>query len=229
MKTKRLILLAVLAMLTTVASAVAADQEGGLRFVVGDPAGTFGDIVDNEAFGIELTYGLKAAPRWVLGVGADAMIYGSQSREYTLPLVDDFEVETDNNLADLFLYAQFRPLDGAIQPYVEGRAGLTYLWTQSSLDDDDWFDEEIAEQTNQDDLTTFLGAGAGVMFRLSRGNKAEGKPGVLLDAKVNRTWGGRAEYLTEGDIEIVDEQPVFAVNESEIDLVTYQLGVTLTF
>lgn len=219
----------VLALVLSAAAAGAVEQEGGIRFIVGDAAGAFGDVVESTAYGIELTYGLKASPQLVLGVGADAMIYGSESRDYELPLVDDFEVETDNNLADFFLYAQWRPLRGAIQPYVEGRAGLTYLWTQSSLDDDDWFDEEIAQETNHDDLTTFLGAGGGLMFRLSEGNEQEGKPGVLLDVKVHRTWGGTAEYLTEGDIAIVDEEPVFSVNESETDLVRYQVGVTLTF
>ncbi|HPF36284.1 MAG TPA: outer membrane beta-barrel protein [Candidatus Krumholzibacteria bacterium] len=227
MNAKRLTL--ILLALLLASAAAATEQEGGIRLLLGSPTGEFGDIVDNEAFGIELTYGIKAAPRFVLGVGADVMLYGSEEREYELPLVDDFEVETDNNLADLFLYAQWRPLDGAVQPYVEGRAGLTYLWTASSLDDDDWFDEEIAEQTNHDDLTTFLGAGGGVMFRLSEGNKQEGKPGVLLDVKVMQTWGGVAEYLTEGDIEIVNDDPVFAVNESATDMLRYQLGVTLTF
>ena len=52
-------------------------------------------------------------------------------------------------LADSFLFAQWRPLVGDVQPYVEARAGFHYLWTQSKLEDQDWWnDEQVARETN---------------------------------------------------------------------------------
>ena len=41
--------------------------------------------------------------------------------------------------------------------------------------------------------------------------------------------GDKADYLTEGDISIVNNVPTYDVQNSEINLTTYELGVVLTF
>jgi len=224
---KTITLLALLAFAT---NALALDHEGGTRFIVGAPTGEFGDAVDNEGFGIELHYGLRPEPSWTFGFGLNAMIYGSETREYSLPLVEDFELNTDNYLAGCFFFAQWRPLTGAVQPYVEARAGINYLWTESKLQDEDWWDDdEVARETNYDDFAQYWGGGGGLLIRLSEGNPADNKPGVFLDLKVTYLQGTEAEYLTEGDITLVNDAPVFKASQSETDLTTYALGVVLTF
>jgi len=228
MKTLKILTLIVMISLTTTACAL--EYEGGVRLLVVTPTGAFGDAVDDEGGGLEINFGLRPSPTLSFGLGANAMMYGSESRTYSLPLVEDFDLTTDNNLAGCFFYTQWRPLQGAVQPYVEARAGVAYLWTESQLEDEDWWDgDEVARKTNYDDFTTFWGGSGGLLLRLSSGNSEEKKPGVFLDLKVNHVQGGEAEYLTEGDVSIVDDVPVYDPSRSETDMTTYQLGVVLTF
>ncbi len=213
------------------APARAVEQEGGVRLMVGVPRGEFDDSLDNESFGVELHYGVRPATGWTFGVGGNIMSYGSESRRYSHPLVDDYEIETSNNMAAGFLFAQWRPLQGAVQPYLEARAGLRYLWTESKIKDDDWWDwdEEVARKTNFDDSATFYGGSVGMLIQLKDSDQGRKQPGVFLDAKVSLVQGGEAEYLAEGDIEIVNDRPVFEPRKSNTDMTTYQLGVVLTF
>jgi len=228
MKTARFVILLTLIMIAT--GAPAAEQEVGARLVLGLPSGEFGDAVDGEGFGIDLHYGLRAQPSLTFGAGLHAMIYGSETTTLSLPLVEDFDLNTSNNLAGMFLFAQWLPLTGAVQPYVEARIGINYLWTESKLEDEDWWDDDqVARETNYDDFANYWGGGGGLLIRLSEGNRFEKKPGVFLDMKISYVNGSEAEYLTEGDITIVDDAPVYDVSESETDLTTYQLGVVLTF
>jgi len=227
---KTLKLVALLTLMILAFPAIAVEHEGGIRLMVTSPTGEFGDSVDDEGFGIELHYGVRPSPHTTFGIGLNVMNYGSESRKYSLPLVDDFELNTDNNMAGGFLFAQWRPLTGAVQPYVEGRVGLNYLWTESKLEDGDWWDiDEVARETNQDDFATAWGGGGGLLIRLCKGNPVENKPCVYLDAKVTYMNGSAATYLSEGDITLVDDVPVYTPSESETDLTTYQLGVVLTF
>ena len=228
MKKMMLTILLALPLLSGAASAL--DHEAGLRLLAVDPAGAFGDAVDDLGGGLEAHWGVRPSPAWTVGLLANYMIYGEEKTRYELPLVEDFDLTTNNNLAGAFLFAQWRPLRGALQPYAEARAGWSYIWTESKLEDEDWWDDdEVARETNYDDFAFAWGGAGGLLIRLSGGNKSEGKPGVLLDLKVSHMQGGEAEYLTEGDIEIVDNAPVYHPSKTETDRTTYQLGVVLTF
>jgi hypothetical protein len=225
-------LLALVAVLPLLCAAGAAGQgqEAGIRFLVADPTGTFGDQVDDPGFGLALHWGVRPDPALTLGVGGHVAIYGSESRRLDLPLVDDVDLTTTNNLAAGFLLAQWRPVRGAVQPYAEGRLGLQYLWTESELEDADWWDQDdVGRQTNLDDWATFWSAGGGLLIRLREVGPEQGPPGVLLDLKATWLRGSEAEYLTEGAVTLEGDRPVFAVSESTTDLVTYELGVVLTF
>jgi hypothetical protein len=224
-----------LALLALIASAPATtagnlDHEVGIRFLVADPAGDFDANVDDLGFGLAADWGVRPCPRLKLGLGGHFAIYGSESTRMDLPLVDEFDLTTTNNLAGGWVFAQLRPFDGPLQPYAEGRVGLQYLWTQSELEDSDWWDgDDVARETNYDDWAGFWSAGGGLMVRLSGGSVDSRKPGVMLDFKVTYQRGERAEYLAEGAVEVVDDEPVFEVSESETDLLTYEVGVALTF
>ncbi len=222
--------LAVGLVLATATGALAGGQEAGIRFLVADPAGAFGDQVDDLGFGLGVHWGLRPDPSLTLGLGGQFAIYGSESRDLELPLVDDVELTTTNNLAAGFLLAQWRPARGAVQPYAEGRLGLQYLWTESQLEDEDWWDQDdVGRQTNLDDWATFWSAGGGLLIRLRDVGPEQGPPGVLLDLKATYLRGSEAEYLTEGAVTLEGDRPVLTVSESTTDLVTYELGVVLTF
>lgn len=227
---KTLKLLVVLALVLAAANAMALTQEGGARLIVGDPIGDFGDNVEDPGVGLAIHYGLRPAPAFTLGAGLDYMVYGSESTRMSMTLVEDFNRTTTNNLASGFLFAQWRPLSGAVQPYAEARVGMRCLWTETKLEGRDWWDDdEVARKTNQDDCAAYWGAGGGMLIRLHEGAETCKSPGVFLDLKVSYLKGGRAEYLTEGDITIVNDVPVFETSESETDLMSYELGVVLTF
>lgn len=222
----------VLAVLLTLATAAAAEQfEGGLSLIVADPTGAFGRAVEDPGFGLIGHLGVRATPTWTLGLGLHGMVYGSQSTTQHLPLVDDFKLTTTNNLAGASFFTRVAPMAGAaVQPYAEGRLGFNYLWTESKLEDDQWWnDDQVARKTNFDDFTSYWSAGGGLLVRLAKGDAQEKKPGVFLDLGVSHWHGGDAEYLTEGDITIVDSRPVFTASKSRTDLTSYSAGVTLTF
>ncbi|MBZ0269654.1 porin family protein [bacterium] len=211
-------------------SAFALQQEAGFRARVGDPTGEFGDAVTDPGIGLGAHYGLRPVPGFTFGVGVDFLIYGSETTTYSLPLVEDFDLTTNNYLGTGFLFAQWRPIAGPVQPYAEARLGGNYLWTESKLEDRDfWNDEDVARKTNYDDGALFWGAGGGLLIRLRDCEPEECKPGVLLDFKVLHQRGGEAKYLTRGDIEVVDNVPIYHPTESETDLTSYELGVVLTF
>lgn len=221
---------ALLALLAVAGTAEALEQEGGLRFVVGAPTGSFGETVEDPGFGFALHYGLRPQPALTFGVGLEFLIYGSETRKFDLPLVEEFDLTTTNNLAGGFLFAQWRPLSGALQPYGEARLGQHYLWTESKLEDEDWWDDnEVARETNYDDFAMFWGLGGGLLIRLNEGSNPRKPLGVFLDLKVAYLQGSEAKYLSEGDITIVNNAPVFNASQSETDLTTYELGVVLTF
>lgn len=227
--TKRNLSLTILAgLLLAATSAGAVDQEAGGRILLANPTGDFGDATENLGIGLEGHWGVRPCPRLTIGIGASVMTYGSEERAYDLPLVEAFDLTTDNNMAGAFVFTQLRPIDGAVQPYLEARAGFNYVWTESKLEDDDWWDlGEVARETNFDDFAGYVAGGGGLLLRVKDGG-SEGAD-IFLDVKVLYQKGFEAEYLTEGDVEIVDEQPVYNTTRSDTDMMSYQLGVTVSF
>ncbi len=210
--------------------AVAIEQEGGLQFIVAEPQGAFGDAIDGAGYGLDAHYGVRVRQGITVGLGLHGMIYGSESTHQELPLVDGFDLTTTNNLAGGYLFARVQPLSGAVQPYGEARLGLNYLWTESKLEDDGWWhDDEIAHKTNYDDTAAFSSVGAGLLIRLRDGDHGAKKPGVYLDLGATYQHGAKAKYLTEGDIALVDDRPVFSPTESATSMWSYAAGAVVTF
>lgn len=219
-----------IALLTIAANASALEYEGGVRFMVGSPTGEFGEAVPDPGVGFAMHFGLRPQPSFTVGIGLDFLIYGEETQVYSLPLVEDFDLKTNNNLGGAFLFGQWRPFTGALQPYGEARVGINYLWTESKIEDADWWDnDEVARKTNYDDFATFWGGGGGLLIRLKKGDHAENSKSVFLDLKVTLLQGAEAEYLTEGDITIVDDVPVYNVSNSKTNLTNFELGVVVTF
>ncbi len=228
--TRLTVLVALAALPGAAATPAAAQHEAGIRLELAAPAGEFGDTVDDPGFGIIAHYAYAMNPRFSLGLGADYVIYGSETRRETLPLVDDFEIETSNNIAGFFLLGQFNLVaHGAVVPYLEGRFGGQYLWTESKLVDADWWDDDdVAEKVNFDDFTLQYGFGGGLKFKVSEGDGKD-KPTVFIDAKAMFHQGGEAEYLTEGSITVEGTTTIFRPSESATDLTRFELGAVLTF
>lgn len=237
---KRFTTTCLLGLVALIAAPTASAQQtsGGVNFVVAVPQGSFADRLDDIGYGLSGTflYHIPRAPV-ALGVEGTFVTYGRESiRERfgsgALGRVN-VDVVTTNNIALGHLVLRLQPSAGAVRPYGDALVGLTYLFTESRIEDVDFNDDrDIASSTNFDDLAFSYGIGGGVMARVYRGHSSSnGRPfNVFIDARIRYLFGGEAQYLREGDIETdASGDPIFFFTESRTDLLIPQLGVTIRF
>lgn len=218
------------------ASAAAAQRERAPRrpsgFYLGgalalaQPQGEFDDFVD-QGFGLggHLLYAPRGSQ---LGLRLDvgALTYGSERSSVPLsPTLGGrirVDLTTSNNIAFAGLGPQLGVPDGRLRPYVNASAGVSYLYTESSVDGVD-DNRDFARTTNFDDVTFGYGAGGGVYIPLRRGASP-----ISLDAGVRYQNNGEAEYLREGDIrDNPDGSITLTPVRSDTDLFTAYLGVSV--
>ncbi|MFH1195085.1 MAG: hypothetical protein V1720_05200 [bacterium] len=213
-------------------------QTAGISFMLGSPQGEFRENVDRLGYGIQ-AQGTLWAPNKVLpftvGLNASYMIYGEESDSRPLSnTIPDVWVDVDrtNNIANFHLLFQVSPFWGDVRPYMEGLVGGSYLFTKTSVSseyDNDEYDP-VFESTNFDDWAWSYGFGGGLMILLAR--ELDGDVGSLfLDLKARYLFGTEAQYLREGDVEINPHSgtATYYYSESETDLLSFHLGVVLTF
>ena len=215
--------------------------EGSLSFTVGVPSGEFRDQIDDLGFGGSVFAGVRfGASPFVLGLDLNVLVYG-RSRD-TVPFSGtvgprvQVDVVTTNSIVQPHLALRLQPADGLVRPYVDGLVGFKYLFTETSVRDDnrDRDDDPIASTTNFDDFAFSGGAGAGLDVRVYRGTTADGVRDVSLHLGVQYLIGQEAEYLAEGDL--IDDNNNGRLDPDELDirrstttLVQPQIGVSLRF
>ena len=201
---------------------------GGL--VLGLPQNEFKENVNNSAFGgiegrVTLATPGKLNP-FTVGLAGSFMIYGMESRRAPLSTtVPDVtvDVERTNSLVNLHLLFQISPFDGDVKPYLEGVAGGSYIWTETSVEGSNDF-YEFASSVNQDDFAWSYGFGGGILVSIL--DPAEDIPGGLfLDIKARFMYGSEAEYLTTGDLRVVNDRLIYNTQKSGIDYLAIQVGV----
>lgn len=189
--------------------------------------GEFSDFV-KDGFGLN-GHGIARLDRdGLLGVRLEAggLNYGHERMRVPLSstiggrvLVD---VNTSNNIGFVGIGPQLGVPNGALRPYAHGFAGVSYLFTETSVEGTR-DDEAFASTTNYDDATFAWGGGTGVYIPLRRGVSP-----ISLDVGLRYVNGGRARYLREGDIEdLPDNRVRLSPRESDTDLVTFHLGVSV--
>jgi hypothetical protein len=136
------------------------------------------------------------------------------------------EVSTNNNVVETHLSLRLQPRTGRFRPYVEGLAGFKYLFTHTTVGDEDFgnddlgddeLGDDIAGSTNYDDFALSGGAGAGIDVRVCQ----QREPGKTLRAVgvhlgVQYLLGQEAEYLAEDDL--TDENGNGQLDRSELDV-----------
>ena len=202
------------------------------------PQGSFADALGTAGGGLSLG-AYYAVPRSPVAVGLEGSValYGYERREVPLSLtIPDVRVgvTTSNNLAQGLAVLRLQVPGGAIRPYVDGVAGLTYLFTETSVGDDDDYGSGYGEplsSVNYDDLAFTTGAGVGVQVRLGSFDTDEGRPGtVSLDARVRYLSGTEATFLGRGDIDRYRDGTIRVYpRRSRTDVLAPHLGVTFTF
>jgi len=232
--------LLLISILITAVTSMAVTGTGGFSLALGLPQNEFQDNIDRLGFGVNFDFGAKFNPYFALMGAFGLQGYGTEKRTepFSTTIPDVFvEVTTNNN----FLFFQLAPRIYApfpfVTPYIEGRVGLNYLWTDTRIENirDD---EEIASSTNFDDVTHSYGGGGGLLIKAfdksakpKSKRESENSPNaVYIDIRAIYAMGGQAEYLKEGSIHRDSNgQVLYDVSQSRTNLLTISAGVAVDF
>ena len=206
-------------------------QTVGGSFMLGYPQGEFRSNVNKMGFGGQLqgTFWTPTPARpFTIGFDLGYLVYGQIDERrpwYGFPGVY-LNLNRTNSLANLHLLMQVSPFFGTVRPYVEGLFGGSYIFTTSTVRNENG-DEEIATSTNYDDLTWNYGGGAGILFKIS--GSSENVEAIYLDLKARYLFGTEAEYLTEESLLYVkaNGEPVFEAQKSKTDFFSFHIGVVV--
>ena len=210
------------------------DRELGLpRSYVGgeltfaEPQGEFSNYID-QGWGGSIHYLLRLDQAGWLGLRSDAGLlnYGHERQRVLLsPTIGgriSVDLTTDNNIAFVGVGPQIGLPTGALRPYANGYAGVSYIFTESHVGGTS-SGESFASTTNFDDASFAYGGGAGLYIPVSRRSNP-----VSVDLGLTYRHNGVARYLRHGDI--VDNPDgtitVFPVR-SQTNLLTFHVGVSV--
>jgi hypothetical protein len=203
---------------------------GGVSFSVGQPSGTFDRYVD-EGFGVG-AHGLYRVDRngaFAIRLDGGFLNYGRETTRVPLSSTVGGRIQVDltttNNIAWLGVGPQLMAPRGAVRPYVNGTAGLSYFATTSSVAGSDDTNMPFAHTTNYDDAQFSWGGGAGVLVPVHRSARTL----VFLDLGARYHDNGRSvRYLREGGVRDLPNGGVrLDVIQSRADLITYHVGVSI--
>ncbi len=216
-----------------------------LRGTVGVPQGSLQDNIGGVGGGAHLYLGgwIRQSPV-LAGVDIGILNYGRTSDNVpfsrTVGPRIPVDVTTTNNVLETHLSVRLQPRRGRLRPFVEGLVGFKYLFTRTSLSEEDLGDDvdagdNIASSTNFDDFAFSGGAGAGLDVRVYQpDDPAKRVQGVGLHLGVQYLLGQEAEYLAEGAL--TDDNDNGELDRSELDvrrsrttLLQPQFGVTVRF
>ncbi len=197
---------------------------GGLSVMVAQPIAEFDDYID---VGGGISGGVMYQVSGALALRADVgyVLYGSEkTRIRPFPRLEA-DITTHNSIFFAGIGPQFMVPNGTFRPYVGGSAGLSYFFTESSLDGTTSDNEAILKTTNFDHVTFAYTAAGGIYVPLRRGIRP-----VSLDLGARYHGNGRARYLREGSIQDNPDNSITVTPiESEANLLTWHLGLTVGF
>jgi len=227
---KQLFLIILLAFVIKPYTGFAQQAEASMDLILGLPQGQFRDEIDRIGAGIGFNIGVqpKQSPLQ-FGLKLGFINYGIDSRNTALSsTIPDITVRVDNNY-NIFqghLYTRIIPPSGGVRPYIEGLAGLNYLYTQTSIIERGTY-EEILSDTNFDDTAFSYGFGGGMQIYLARQRQLGSN--IYLDLRANYLVGNSADYLKKGSIKIQNGRATYEVYRSSTDLLLINVGLNFTF
>ena len=199
----------------------------GIGLTFAQPLGAFRDYVDfGGGFDGHLVWNLTRDGAWGVRLDGGYIIYGSETARKRLSnsIGDRIQVDvnTTNNIGMLGVGPQLVVPHGTIRPYLNGVAGVSYFFTQSSVEGTS-NNVEFARTTNFSDAAFAYGGGGGLLFPLH----VKSAP-VSIDLGARYLHNGRTKYLREGSItDNPDGSISYTPIRSEVELMLYQLGVTI--
>jgi len=231
---------ALVALIVLFTGSVAFAQTGmqaGMGISIGVPMNEFVDQVNTGGgFCGEFLYA-PGNGYFGFGLGIDYLINGSETREEpfstTIPDVT-VDVTTTNSILLGYLLLRVQAKEGPIQPYADGVFGFDYLFTETSINDDDWDEwddhddyDQISILPNFDDTALSYGFGGGCKFRVWEA--ASEATEVFVDVQGRYLRGGEAEYLKKGSIRRENGKLLFDVSKSKTDLLVFKVGASVQF
>jgi len=232
MKTAVMMRIFLLASVLAILSMPAHSQnfDADINILFGMPQTDFRESLDRNALGLNGSIAFRI-PRLPLHAGLELgiMTYGRERRREQLsPTIPEIqlEVRTDYDIFTSHLFLRFEPDIHGIRPYVDGLVGIKYLFTESSIRDDDGFGEDIASTTNYDDSSFSYGAGGGIKVEVYDG----GRDSYMINLKARYLFGAEASYLQPGSID-TDRggNLIFDESVSGTNLLTIHLGMAYKF
>ena len=214
--------------LTILVSFSTVAQQAGINFSLAFPQGEFGEQVDNIGYGISGEFMLLSPkPRAPFGIGLNLgyYIYGNESRREPMWNIPEVSVLVDrtNNLVNFHILFELGLPSGRIRPYVQGLFGGQYLFTETSVKNEN-SQQEFASSTNFEDWAWSYGVGGGISILLT-GDPISEYGAIYLDFKGRYLLGSEAKYLKEGSVEVFDQQVTYHPSKSKIDMITAHIGV----
>lgn len=199
------------------------------------PVGAFNDHVSQEGFALGIYYGvmLRKAPVYA-GFELSAGFYGYTHRHEYMNGIPEvrLDVETFNNIVQGHFLLRAEARRGAVRPFVEGLAGLSYLFTDTTISEHAFPWEEIASDINSRDLTAAAGAGGGLAIRLGwsrRRHPDRARGETVIEVKVRYMAGGRAKYLKQGSIVVEGDDVTYTLERSATSFITAQAGISFRY
>lgn len=199
---------------------------GSFSLLAAQPLGEFNDYIDVGG-GVSGGVMYQISPGSPIAIRADFgyVLYGSEKKRiHPFPRLEG-DITTNNSIVYAGLGPQVMVPDGMFRPYIGGSVGLSYFFTQSSLDGITSGSDAILQTTNFDDVTFSYTGAAGIYVPLRRGLKP-----ISLDIGGRYHGNGRARYLREGSIQDNPDNSITVTPiESETNLLTWHLGISVGF
>ncbi|TVQ13458.1 MAG: hypothetical protein EA364_06540 [Balneolaceae bacterium] len=233
-----LITLALIILITTMATAQDQRFNFGITGTLAIPQGPFRDNVERLGPGINFMFGYQFPNTpFLLGVDAGFVSFGSDERtEQLSPTIPDLRVRIRNsyNMGHGQLLLRMQGMNPGFRPFMDALLGFNYLYTETTLTNRGSFGEEpVLRDTNFDDWALSYGLGAGVQIKLSEFMADDDMSGTSKPARLYLTLqtrymlGDEAEYLNSLSTE--NGNVVYDIRKSRTNLIYIQVGVTFTF
>lgn len=161
----------------------------GLQY--GKPVGSFAEACDHVfiGYGAQAAFALPDLPFDVgLGISSELM----SRRTFRIPVNMEYIPDATGtlvvrgNVYTALPFVRFRPLQGAVSPYVDAFAGGILFNTRSHLDVAS-LDDPVMRQSLHSDIGTMWGWAGGIHVRLS--------DDTMIEARYERGYGGRATFV----------------------------------
>jgi hypothetical protein len=191
----------------------------GVAAQYGRATGQFASYVrDGGGITGNLTFAIGAGGNVGLRLSGHGLIYGSQTRRYSLLPGISADVTTSNVIAGLMVGPQISAGSPSVRAYGFGGLGFNYFATTSDVKGSGT-STPFASTTNFDDITLALEAGGGLQLHLGGT--------TWLDFGARYLSNGRVNYVTRDGVSVSGNNLVVNPVNSEVTLVVYHLGVAI--